>query len=42
MCRNKKALKIRESKTVGPYVENRSKLAVMSFKVCNAKRVVVC
>ena len=41
LYRNKKALKIRESKTIGPYVENLSKLAVASFKVWNTKIAVV-
>ena len=35
LYRIKNALKIRESKTIGPYVENLSKLAVASFKVWN-------
>jgi len=33
LCRSKSSLKVREHKSLGPYVENLSKLAVRSFKV---------
>ena len=38
-CRGKQTLKVREHKTLGPYVENLSKLAVRSFKVSLTKGI---